>query len=133
MDTKTAFALHLLARFIKPQGFTKRIAEAHVNKPTLLERHQQRHVVEVWAENACGIRNCGREHSNVETQGAQQGGEQTVAFVTETTALAFNDLAEESFIFKHDRLFGVDAEILKGHGQQMRNLQRSQGLSSRKK
>jgi len=127
-DTISVTSLHLFRFFIKQQRLEKRIAKTYVGQPTFFQLHDERHMIKPLAESACLAGNFRRKHCDVKPEREQQRREQTVAFITEATATAFDDLGKQRIIVKDDRLGVVNAQILERYRAKMGNLQRSQSL-----
>ena len=85
-------------------------------------------MIEVRAEGAVRPRHAGREHGDLEAERAQQRREEPVELVAEAAAPPRHDLVEQGLVVEHDRLVGVDAEVLEGDRLEMGDLQGAQGL-----
>ena len=67
----------------------------------------------------------------METQSAQQRGEQPVQLVAESAAPAHHDLVEQRVVVEEDRLSRMDTQILEGDAEQVRHLQPTQSFGGR--
>ena len=85
-------------------------------------------MVVVRAEVAGRASHAGREHGDVEAQGAQQGGEEAVELVAEAAPAARHDLLEEGLVVQSDRLSPMNAQVFERDGNQVRQVQPPQGL-----
>jgi hypothetical protein len=105
------------------------LAVPHVGEIFSIERHEQNHVVELWAHVAIDGHSRRKARYFIAKSGEKLG-EESVALVAEAAASTTDDLVVDLTRVQGNLPTAMDIQVLEGHGFQERVLQRPQSFRS---
>ena len=109
----------LLRAEFEAERLQKTISKTNIGQPRLFEIDAQGEVIEFGAEGAVVFRDAGGEQRHFKSERPQQGGEGSIEFVAETSAVFVDDLVQDATLVAEDFALQVDVEILEGNGEEM--------------
>jgi len=112
---------------LEREWVANRTPVSHIGKIFSVERDEEHHVVELWANPARGGHSRGQARDCV-AESSKQVGEQSVAFVAESPTSATDDLLVDPSRVEGNPPARVDIQILKRNGFQESMLQRPKSV-----
>jgi hypothetical protein len=129
-DAVDSALVNLIAGFIQQQRLVEGITESDIGQPRALQLNHERHVIEVGIEPALFVCDAGRELFHHEAQLAEQPAEETIQLIAEPSSSPFDDLIEQSLVFKDYRAPEMNIEIFEWHGQEVSPVEITQSLGA---
>src|SRR5208283_2690669 len=123
-----AVPVHLIgASGAKQDWVDERDPKPNVHQPLVVECHLQQHVIEFRAKAAVIAPYASGQHLNAEAQRTEQFAKQAIELVTESAAMALDDLFMQQGNIEADRCPQRNIEVLERDGKQVLPVKIAQG------